>query len=45
MTISKFWMPLTILLVTITAISGIVACSRYSASRSVEIPMSSPPIQ
>ena len=45
MTISKFWMPLTFLLITITAISGIVACSRYSARRSAEISISSPPIQ
>jgi competence protein ComEA len=42
MTKSKYRTPLTILLVAITAVSGIIAWSRYSASKVAEISISSP---
>jgi len=41
MTVSKYWTPLTILLVVIIAIGGILAWSRYSASRPTEISIAS----
>jgi len=40
---SKHWTLITILLVAIIAISGIVACSRYSSSQPIEI--TKPPTQ
>ena len=43
MMISKHWTALTIFLITITAIGGIVAWSRYSASQSTEISIASNP--
>ena len=40
--LNKFWVLIIVLLIAVIAVAGVVACSRYSRSRPIEISASPP---